>query len=213
MNAILTHSADARTVGVEYFDPKDYLLEILRRATANQQDIHLSVDGLGEIMLLSSRGEYHGDVEDIAAFLTVSPERCKLTILAAEDSRLPEPGQVGRNIDELMWMAAFYASQGRLMEGCYRDDVVELDFWPNLSRLPHTPNTMRIAALLTRHPTSIYFAARLLKVELPEIYQFYSAARAGGFARAINRTPEEPKLEPHRNQTLLSGLLKKIAGL
>jgi hypothetical protein len=54
---------------------------------------------------------------------------------------------------------------------------------------------------------------RLLKVTPEEMYQFYSAARASGIARPINRQPEEPKLEPHRNQTLLSSLLSKIARL
>jgi hypothetical protein len=149
----------------------------------------------------------------MAAFITASPARLKVNILAAGDHRIPEATKVGRNIDELMWQAAFYASEGRLMQGCYRDDVVELAYWPNLSRLPHTPNSMRIAALLTRHPTSIFFATRLLKVEPAEMYQFYSAARAAGLARPINRAVEEPKLEPHRNQSLLSSLLKKIAGL
>lgn len=213
MNAVTQVNADARTTGVDYFDPKDHLLEMLRRATANQQDIHLEVEELGELLLLSSRGEYFANVADIRSFLSAPVDRAKLTILSADDSRIPAVGQVGRNIDELMWMAAFYASQGRLMQGCYRDDVVELEYWPNLSRLPHTPNTMRIAALLSRHPTSIFFATRLLKVEPGEMYQFYSAARAAGFARPINRAPEEPKLEPHRNQSLLTALMKKISGI
>ncbi len=213
MNAVTEINADARTIGVDYFDPKDHLLEMLRRATANQQDIHLEVAERGELLLLSERGEYFANVPDMTAFLSAPANRAQLTILSAGDHRIPAVEKVGRNIDELMWMAAFYASQGRLMQGCYRDDVVELEFWPNLSRLPHTPNTMRIAALLSRHPTSIFFATRLLKVTPEEMYQFYSAARAAGFARPINRAPEEPKLEPHRNQSLLAALMNKIAGI
>jgi hypothetical protein len=213
MNAVTQQQNDARTVGVDYFNPDDYLINMLQRAAANKQDVHIEVAGLGELLMLSARGEYFAYVTDMLAFSTAPLALTRLTILAAGDHRIPELTQVGRNLDELMWQAAFYASQGRLMPGCYRDDVVELEFWPNLSRLPHGPNAMRIAALLSRHPTSIFFASRLLKVESAELYQFYSAARAAGFARAINRTPEEPKLEPHRNQSLLSSLLKKIAGL
>ncbi len=213
MNAVTQPETDARTVGVDYFNPDDYLINTLRRATANQQDIHLQVEGLGELLMLSARGEYFAKVTDMAAFVTAAPGLSRLTILDAGDPRIPAATQIGRNIDELMWQAAYYASRGRLMQGCYRDDVVELEFWPNLSRLPHGPNAMRIAALLSRHPTSIFFASRLLKLEPAELYEFYSAARAAGFARAINRTPEEPKLEPHRNQSLLSSLMKKIAGL
>lgn len=211
MNAVTKYEDDVRTAGVDYFNPDDYLLNTLRRATANEQDILLEVDGIGELLMLSSRGEYFPYVTDMAAFVTTAPDKCKLTILPNGDDRIPSEDVIGRNIDELMWHAAFHASQGRMMEGCYRDDVVELEHWPNLSRLPHTPQTMRIAALLSRHPTSIYFAMRLLKVSTAEMYQFYSAARAAGLARPINRKPEEPKLEPHRNQTLLSALLGKIA--
>ncbi len=213
MNAVTQPGGDARTAGVEYFNPEEYLIDTLRRATANQQDIHLEVEGLGELVMLSERGEYFAYLVDMEAFLTAPLAQSRLTILEKGDHRIPDATTVGRNIDELMWQAAFYASSGRLMEGCYRDDVVELEYWPNLSRLPHGPNATRIAALLSRHPTSIFFATRLLKVEAAEMYQFYSAARLAGLARPINRAPQEPKLEPHRNQSLLSSLLKKIAGL
>jgi hypothetical protein len=213
MNALTQAEVDARTAGVEYFSPEGYLINELRRATANKQDLLIELDGVGEIILLSSRGEYFGFATDMAEFCTVPLDRYKITILEPGHLRMPSMESVGRNIDELMWQTAFYASSGRLMEGCYRDDVVELAFWPNLTRLPMTENTPRIAALLNRHPTSITFAARLLKVDMPEMFQFYSAARSAGFARAINRTPEEPKLEPHRNQSLLSALLSKVARL
>lgn len=213
MNVATKMENDVRTAGVDYFNPDDYLLSTLRRAAANNQDLLLEVAGLGEVLMLSSRCEYFAFVTDMAAFLTTPPNEVKLTILDAADPRIASTDMIGRNLDELMWQAAFHASQGRLMRGCYRDDVVELEYWPNLSRLPQTPQSMRIAALLTRHPTSIYFAMRLLKVTPEEMYQFYSAARAAGLARPINRKPEEPKLEPHRNQGLLSSLLSKIARL
>lgn len=213
MNVATKLDDDVRTAGVNYFDPDDYLLSTLRRAAANSQDILLEVDGIGEVVMLTNRCEYFAFVTDMATFMTTPPDKAKLTILQPGDSRIPTPDTIGRNLDELMWEAAFYASQGRLMKGAYRDDVVELEYWPNLTRLPHTPESLRISALLTRHPTSIYFAMRLLKVTPEEMYQFYSAARAAGVARPINRKPEEPKLEPHRNQGLLSSLLSKIARL
>ena len=213
MNAVSREEVDARTVGVDYFSPENYLINILRRATANKQDMLIELDGVGEVILLSNRGEYFGFATDMAEFCTAPVDRYELTLLGAGHRRMPGEGAIGRNIDELMWKTAFYASNGRLMEGCYRDDVVELTYWPNLTRVPVTPNTPRIAALLNRHPTSVTLAARLLKVDMAEMYQFYSAARCAGLARAVNRTPEEPKLEPHRNQSLLSALLAKVARL
>jgi hypothetical protein len=213
MNAVTEAELDARTAGVEYFSPEDCLINTLRRATAYKQDLLIELDGVGEVILLSNRGEYFGFATDMEEFCTAPVDSYSITIMEAGHKRMPSQDSIGRNIDELMWMAAFHASQGRLMEGCYRDDVVELTYWPNLTRLPVTENTPRIAALLNRHPTSVTLASRLLKVDMAEMYRFYSAARCAGLARAVNRTPEEPKLEPHRNQSLLSALLAKVAKL
>ena len=205
---------DVRTAGVTYFDPEDYVVHLIKRAVTHGQDATISAAGLGEVIILSDRGEYFPAVPSMVEFCTAPASRFNVNLLKPGSLPPAAANGHGRNVDELMWQAAFYASNGRLMTGCYRDDVVELDHWPNLSRLPLTPNAVRIAALLTRHPTSITLAGRLLKVEREELYQFYSAARCAGIARAINRKEEAPPpLPPHRNQTLLSSLLSKIAGL
>lgn len=209
MTVLSTLEQDARTAGVPYFDPDDYLINVIRRATANGQDLHVSADGVGELLIASSRGEYFANASDMAALCRLPVTRLRINV----EHRGTMPTAVGRNIDELMWTAAFHASDGRLMLGCYRDDVVELRHWPNFTRIPQTPHSLRIAALLVDHPTSITLAARLLKVEREELYQFYSAARCAGLARAVNRKAEEPKLAPHRHQTLLAALLNKIAGI
>jgi hypothetical protein len=204
---------DIRTEGVPYFDPEDYLINIVRRATANGQNIVISAGDLGSVTVLSARGEYFDRTKDLAAFCRIPSDELEVAVLGEGDGRLPASHQLGRNLDELMWHAAFHASRGRLMQGCYRDDVVELPNWPNLSRLPMTPNTIRLCALLTRHPTSVILAGRLLKVENAELYQFYSAARCAGLAHPVNRKAEEPKLEPYRDRGLLSRLVARIAGL
>jgi hypothetical protein len=212
MAAVAT-TGDARTDGVGYFDPEYHLIDIVRRAMANRQDVAITLDGVGGIELFSNRGEYFANVSDMAAFCTVPSRRFRVTVLEDDRPAAPAADKIGRNIDELMWQAAFFASEGRLMKGCFRDDVVQLRHWPNLSRLPRTPNSIRISAFLTRYPTSITLASRLLKIDSAELYQFYSAARCAGIAHALNRKPEEPVLKPHRNQTLLSMLLGKIANL
>ena len=194
-----------------YFSPDDCLLTTLQRATANHQDIRVTAGPAGILTLLSSRGEYFTDSPDLAELLCLHPDNCRVRILRAGDPQIPPSTLIGRNIDELLWQAAFHASAGRLMQGCNQDDVIQLDYWPNLTRLPHTPNSFRILALLSKHPTSVFFAARLLKVPASEVFQVYSAAKAAGLSRTINRKVEEPRLEPHRNQSLLSSLLKKIA--
>jgi hypothetical protein len=202
-----------RITDVDYFDPDNTLITTLKRAIAHEQDILLQRDGGGELVLLGSRNEYFSAVSDEQFFYTAPVAGAKLTLLSRKDPRIPPVESIGREVDELLWKAAFYNSRGRLMHGYYPVDVVELAAWPNLTRLPHTTNAPRIASLLSRQPTSIAVAGRLLKVSPEEMYQFYSAARCAGLARPINRTPQEPRLAPHRHQTLLLALWKRIAGI
>lgn len=213
MAELMQFESDARTAGVDYFHPDETLITPIKRATANAQNLYLKLDGVGELLVMSERGEYFALINNEQQFYTSPLAQFTISVLTDDDQRLPGAETVGRNIDELMWRVGYHASSGRLMHGCFRDDVVELAHWPNLSRLPHSPNSARIAALLASHPTSITFATRLLKIEQAELFQFYSAARCAGLARPINRAVQEPKLAPHRNQNLLSALLGKIARL
>jgi hypothetical protein len=208
-----TMSATAKR-NIEQFSPDDYVITLVRRALQNKQDVVIALAGVGEIVVRGTQGEYlAGDDLDMQRFCTAPVGRFQVTVLAADAIAQRTRDRFGRNIDELMWMAGFHASGGRLMKDCSNYDVVQMRHWPNLSRVPHTPNCMRIVAMLTQHPTSIAVAYRLLKIEAKELYQVYSAARCAGLARVVNGAVREPVLKPHRNQTLLSQLMSKIAGL
>ncbi|SCZ59286.1 hypothetical protein [Thiohalomonas denitrificans] len=203
---------EIRKSGVDYFDPEEYLIDSVRRATVNEQNVAISLLGAGELIVLSTRGEYFVDGPSLEPFCRAPADQLEVTVLAKADPRILSIKR-GRDIDELMWQAGFHASAGRLMDGCYRDDVIKLSHWPNLSRLPTTPNTTRLCAVLTRYPTSVVLIGSLLKVPSDELYQFYSAARCAGLAHTVNREPDEPALPPHRSQTLLSKLIDRIMRL
>lgn len=196
-----------------YFEPDQTLINTIKRAVVNGQDIRITLEGCGELLLLSGRGEYFADIDDEPHFYTAPVGHFTVSVLRS--GSLPEAWQEvsGREVEELLWKVAFYNSRGKLMQGCNPIDMVELNNWPNLTRIPHSPNAPRIAALLSQHSTTIAFVARLLKIPPKEVYQFYSAAYCAGMAKPINRTPQEPKLEPHRHQTLLAGLWKKLSTL
>jgi hypothetical protein len=201
-----------------HFDPDLYLLGILRRAVAAEQDVAVSLLDAGEIRVLTTRGDYFSDLstDRMKQFCCQPAESYAVRKLSEREiAETLQAGRSGRNIDELMWQAALCASQGRLLKGCRRDDVVLLKHWPNLTRLMTTPNAVRIAALLTRYPTSVSLAYRLLKIPVDELNEFYSAAHAAGWAVAVNRKPEitdESELKPHRHRGLLSLILSRIAG-
>lgn len=193
-----------------YFRAEDYLINIVKRAVKHSQDIEISSPGKGELRVLSTQGVYVDNTADLASFCCLPADDFKVSVL---DARAPSQETNGRCIKELLWNAGFHASQGRLMEGCYRDDVVELIHWPNLTRLPSTANSMRIASLLAQHPTSLTLAFRMLRIDKAEAFQFYSAARSAGLVRAVNRPAVEPVLKPHRHQALLSLLFNKIVNI
>jgi len=201
------------------FDPNMYLLGILRRAVGGEQNVAVSLAGVGEIRVLTTRGDYFSDLpaDRMKQFCCQAAERYSVRKLSEREiAETLQAGRHGRNIDELMWHAALCVSQGRLPKGCRRDDVVLLKHWPNLTRLAATPNAVRIAALLTRYPTSVSLAYRLLKIPEKEMNEFYSAAHAAGWAVAVNRKPEiteESELKPHRSRGLLALILNRIAGL
>jgi hypothetical protein len=200
------------------FDPADGLLGILQQLTAEKQAMLVYAAGIGALAVIPDLGDYFTELSDdeLAAFCQVPATGFTAKRLSdASRNQLLGQGIRGRNIDELKWRAAYHASQGRLMKGCGRDDVVLLKSWPNLTRLPAMPNGVRIAALLTRHPTTVTLAHHLLKIPVTEMNEFYSAAAAAGLAIAVNRKPEQPQqeIQPHRQRGLLSAIFERVMGM
>lgn len=197
-----------------HFNPKGYLIHILGRAVANKQDISITLPAGARLGIFPTRGDYFSYVDDMAAFCTTSVDEFQVKVINEKESNEIRNGTAfGRNFDELLWQASYYASQGRLIEGCEREDVIQISYWPNLTRLPGPPSAIVIAALLTRYPTSITLASRILNVPMREMFEFYSAAYSAGFAIVHNRALETPELKPHRDNTMLGQLLKRISRL
>jgi len=212
-----THSLSAQAEQTS-FDPAGYLLGVIQRVVANRQPALIYASGIGAIAIAPELELYITELtrDELAAFCRLPATQFKTKRMdQAEIRQLIDQGIQGRNLDELHWCAAHYVAQGRLMKGCGRDDVVLLKSWPNLTRLPVTPNGVRIAALLTRFPTTVSLAHRLLKIPVAEMNEFYSAAAACGIAVAVNRKPEQPpaELAPHRSRGLLSALFERVMGM
>lgn len=218
------HTANASASSVPQaesasFDPAHCLLGLVQRVLASDQAVMVHVPGIGAIAIVPARREYFTELDEdqLAAFCR-APVATVVTKRFGEAAiqQLEATGTLGRNVDELLWRAALYAAQGRLLKGCVRDDVVLLKAWPNLTRLPSTPNAIRIAALLTRYPTTVSLAHRLLRIPVEEMNEFYSAAHAAGLAVAVNRKPErndEEIIKPHRQRGLLGQLFERVIGL
>lgn len=200
---------------MEKFDPKDYLLGVLQKAVAKKKCISVNHSDYGDLTVFTAEGEYHTNITDLEGFCRLPAAEFNVRELSDKEvmTIAVEKG-IGRNIDELMWQAAYYASQGRLMEGLSLTDVVHLKHWPNLTRLPNTFNTYQMTAMLTRHPTTIVFAHRVLKIPQEEINEFYSAAYCAGLAEMLNTPPVElAEVGETKEGTLLGRIIGRIASL
>lgn len=208
------------------FSATDYFLGIARRAVAFNENTHVVLPGKGEVSLFPSRKEFSATIPDMKEFFLAPAAEFKTTPLGASAS--PASG-AARNIGELLWQAAFHASGGRMIDDTTKYDVVQFLSWPNLTRLPNTPNTARICALLTRHPTTIMLVHRKLGIAKEEVYRIYSAAYSAGIAsirnlestthlRAVDSLTAEADLvaeaaAPTEKQGMFYSLFSKISGL
>ena len=200
---------------MEKFDPQEYLLGKLQKAVARKQDISVSHSDFGEIAAFAENGEYHANVSDLQGFCQAPSSELKVRELSSKEViTITQDKGIGRNLDELMWQAGHYASQGRLMDGLSLTDVVHMKHWPNLSRLPNSFNTFQMSAMLTRHPTTIMFSHRVLKIPEKDICEFYTAAYCSGLAEKLNTPPVElSEIEESEESTLLSRIIGRIANL
>ena len=215
-----TQTADAED---NTFSASDYFLGIAQRIMASGKNTRVSLPGKGEVTLFPRRKLYYTTLADMTEFC-LAPS-AKFEISELQDEAAPR----GKNIADLLWQAAFHASQGRLLNDCSKFDIVQFNHWPNLPHLPKTPNTMRICAMLTRYPTSIMLAHRRLKIEKDELYRVYCAAYCAGIATIRNlastvqlRAADIDSAESDeiaeeagktKNQGLFRSMFAKISGL
>lgn len=217
MNVAHSASPSASHATTNFFDPEQYLLGILQRLVGAKQSATIEISDGGKLYILPETGEYASafGAESLRKFCSHAADEYTVRKLTqAADKVATDATLHRRNLDELMWEAALAVANGRLVKGCKSDDVVLLKFWPNLTRISLTPNAVRITALLTRYPTSVSLAYRLLKITQGEMNEFYSAARCAGLAVAVNRKPElsDEQLNPHRQRNLFSMIMQRLSG-
>lgn len=182
----------------------------MQRVLDSQDNTQITLADLGDIIVLPQRREYHANVQDMLEF-SIAPV-ASYEIKTLSDVELASISQPGKDIRDLLWQLAFHIYENSLIEHCSENDVVQFTRWPNLTRLPATPNTARICALLTRHPTSIMLIRRILGIDKKEVNRVISAAYSAGIVNTISRGPSVISSEPAIAETVKSEQSQK-AGL
>lgn len=109
-------------------------------------------------------------------------------------------------LENMLWRVALWTARGRLPLGIDLDAPVRLKHWPNLTRLPLTPQALRIAALWDRTPTSLRNTPTLLAVPQRYVFAFYSACAALDLVEHSAPAAQPPSSDPVPQR----GLFKRI---
>lgn len=186
-------AADMAAGTHEVFRPASAVLGVLEDVLKHEKPVRLTVAGAGCVWVDPETRVYVSQLESAERFFTASPKSVQTKSVDA-----PGAAHARRPIDELLWAAGWYGSAGALHERCRPIDVVQIKYWPNLTRVPHGLHSARIAALLSQAPYSVWLACRSLHVPPTEMFRFYSAATAAGMVRVINGADVSAKAEPPR---------------
>lgn len=179
----------------------DYAIGILLKLPPALECVRISHPEKGELLVSPKRGKYIARLSDAAGFFQARQSSFVVT-------ELPEgfPSAVAPlRMEDLLWEASLQASQGRLVDGLRKYDVVQFTRWPNLTRVSLTPNITRICALLTRYPSGVNLGYKILKIEEAEMYSVCSAAQIVGIANIKNR-----KIQPDDADAALLAELEKV---
>ena len=183
------------------FFTEDYVIGILLNLSAELEFVKISHPENGELWVSTRQGRYISKINDVTAFFQAPKSLFTITEM---QEKYPSVIEV-RRMEDLLWEAALHASQGRLIDGLRKYDVVKFTRWPNLTRVSLTPNAMRICALLTRCPSGLNLSQVILNVDEAEMNSVCSAAQIVGILKILNR-----KFEPDAEELAIAES-KKLA--
>lgn len=217
------------------FDPNSYLLGTLMEAAAEaaRRDAVAVVSFYGDRVILAdprngvirtnlsssqARGFALSSMEadaaaDASATVGLQRPRVEYVTRAEADSRYA--GKTYSVPQEMfMWTLGAMTSRGRLSSTCSPEERVYLRRWPNLTRISHTANEMRIVAYWVRQAISPQEIAAALGVSEREVFSVYTAACAAGLAGKARREAdgiwEAPPVAEPRERGLFSSILNRL---
>lgn len=194
------------------------LVQLIQELQDTQQCGALRI-GHGSVVVIDGKDACFYDPDGIASELCAKTQKGECGFIDLSETRKvqwvldrkPSP----RPLEELLWTIGYTGYRPTSCctnKGCRVEDVIQLKRWPNLTRLPSSSNTIRLASLFSMRPTSIFLASKILKVETEEVMRFYNAACYSGLAIRMNGEPEPLRQRPHRKHKLIKTLFSYLGG-
>lgn len=119
--------------------------------------------------------------------------------------------------DDVIARLSMATSRGRVPAGTSLTQPVSLKEWPNLTRMPYPPDSMRLNSLWHVQPTSLMETAKVLSLPYHVVFSCYSALRAMDIIdtdHAKRARPVQPAKSPLPSR-LVNSLwqrLRKLSG-
>lgn len=200
-----------------FYDPGDYfqgaLEAALVEAKTHDRPLRIVLDGVDKgLIIFPNAHRVQCDVrEQLLRNICMIPggsDAIKTEFLAddvAFNFTTPEPRL--QYEDSLLWKVALWSSFGRVPLGTEPENPVQLEYWPNFTRIFIPHHSMQIAALWSQRQVSLLETASILDIEYRYVFSVYSAALAiGAVAPATGKGMTSGKAkEPAR-----SGLFKRL---
>lgn len=211
----LTPAGQGIATSVSRYAAGDCLLGRFRETLKKSGTTCLEIRAQGRIWIEADAASYRSEIESPSAFFSAPA-----SALSIADGQPASPDLPARPVDELLYQSAWFGPAGALLDECQPFDVIQLRHWPNFTRLPHTRHVLPLTSLLSRRPTSLSFAYRMLRIPEVDALRFYSAVTAAGYVRVISSQPQATGGERERGApegagegSFWSRLFERIAGL
>lgn len=201
-----------------FYNPTHYLADKLREsyyiAMKWQVPTRLDLDGQQIILVPSHDCAYISFSPDSLADLCSQPvaRRYKSATIGIDEFSAMRPTlgnfAIIHGIENMLWISALDAAQGRLPIGTDPKRMVFLEHWPNITRLHQVPHALRISALWGTRGASLVETSRILNISQRHVFAFYSAAMTLGLITFDGSRIERMQKKVHRQRGLLSRFLK-----
>jgi len=180
---------------------------LIKRASANTQCIEIRFSGKERIVVDGQRRLYW-PINQSDQFFSKSPSSLIEVKILSCTGLFQMNTTMARLLPELEWQLAYSLFGSTAMPAV--NDVLYLDAWPNLTRLPCRESFYAIAALLSTRPTSPEMIHRITGVPREDCYQFCHAAKEAGYLRSVGRNRDREQLPPCNNSSIIKALLVRL---
>lgn len=186
-------------------DPANYLLGLLEKPESDQKIRRCVVAGQAPLFLVPDEGKYYteADFEGVAKLCATPLAEQMVEIVERDGSGGEEVVQVGRMkirrkkepllpdvpghpLSDLLFHAALYASQGRLLPGYNLNTPVRLKSWPDKALLKEAASVkderyfFSLIAFMVTNSVSLTEIAKATNLPLEKVIDFHNACAVVG---------------------------------